>query len=178
VRDGCYHEELGARTRFGAAVSRVDDRRRTLTLEDGSALGYDRLLLATGARPVAPGIRDLEGPGVHFLWTLQQADRLFPELRPGRRMALIGSGFVSLQAGWAAHLRGLRLTVLEALPRILLARGEPAVEADLILVGAGVRPDLGFLQGTPPRPSGPRPWSRARWRAPTWPAGSGCTRAA
>jgi NADPH-dependent 2,4-dienoyl-CoA reductase/sulfur reductase-like enzyme len=193
VRDDSYYRALAVRTRFGTSVSRVDDRRRTLTLEDGSVAGYDRLLVATGARPAAPRIQDLEGPGIHCLWTLEDADRLAPELRPGRRIAFVGSGFVSLQAAWAAHLRGLRLTVLEALPRILpkvidekaslllaakmrehdvevrcsagierierradgdpplrvvLSCEDPSIDADLIVVGAGVRPNLEFLAGT------------------------------
>jgi NADPH-dependent 2,4-dienoyl-CoA reductase/sulfur reductase-like enzyme len=191
VRDASYYEALDAHTRLGTAVSRVADREHTLSLEDGSILRYDRLLVATGARPAAPRIKDLEGPGIHYLWTLEDADRLGPELGPGRRLTLIGSGFVSLQAAWAAYLRGLRLTVLEALPRILpkvldekasalleakmrehgvdvrcsagierierkadgslrilLACDEPAVEADLVVVGAGVRPNLRFLEGT------------------------------
>jgi NADPH-dependent 2,4-dienoyl-CoA reductase/sulfur reductase-like enzyme len=193
VRDGSYYESLGIHTRFEAAVLRVDDRRRTLTLEDGSVTGYDRLLVATGARPAKPRIEDLQGPGIHYFWTLEDADNLAPELRPGRRIAFIGSGFVSLQAAWAAHLRGLRVAILEALPRILpkvldqkasalleakmrehgadvrssvgierierpaggdpplrvlLACGEPAIDADLAVVGAGVRPKLEFLEGT------------------------------
>ena len=206
VRDRAFYDGLGAQARFGHAVTRVNDRERTLTLADGSELAWDRLLVASGARPVLPRVRDLPGTGVHTLWTLEDADRLAPELMPGRRAVFIGSGFVSLQAAWAACLRGLRVTVMEALPRVLpkvlderasalleqrmrehgvdvrcavgierierpagqagtgapaaagareasalrvvLSCEDPNVDADLVVVGAGVRPDLSFLEGT------------------------------
>jgi nitrite reductase (NADH) large subunit len=201
IRDRADYQALGARTRFGSPVTRVDDRQRTLTV-GGDTLPWDRLLVATGARPVLPRVPDLEGPGIHTLWTLKDADGLLPELLPGRRAVFIGSGFVSLQAAWAASARGLRVTVLEALPRVLpkvldeagsavleaamrahgvdvrcavgiervgrsptgtsarleaagaaplrvvLSCEDPNLDADLVVVGAGVRPDLSFLAGT------------------------------
>jgi len=193
LRRASDYERLGVRTRFGCAVRCVDDRNRSLELEDGSRLTFDRLLGASGARPVLPRVQDLEGPGVHTLWTLADADRLSPELQPGWRLTLIGSGFVSLQAAWSARLRGLKVTVLEALPRILpkvldekasalveqrmrahgvdvrcavgierverpaggrpalrvvLSCEDPNVDSDLVVIGAGVRPNLEFLEGT------------------------------
>ena len=197
VRQAADYERLGVRTLFGSAVTRVDDRGHTITLEGGSVLPYDQLLVASGARPVLPRVKDLEGLGIHTLWTLADADRLEPELRPRRRVVMIGSGFVSLQAAWAAQVRGLKVTVLEALPRILpkvldekasallearmreagadvrcavgierierRARGaasgslplrvvlsceDPNIDADLVVIGAGVRPNLEFLEGS------------------------------
>ena len=193
VRQAADYERLGVLTRFGCAVTRVDDQGHTLTLADGSVLSYDRLLVASGARPVLPRVKNLEGPGIHTLWTLADSDRLEPELRPGRRVVLIGSGFVSLQAAWAAQVRGLKVAVLEALPRILpkvldekasallearmrlngaevrcavgierierpaggspplrvvLSCEDPNLDADLVVIGAGVRPNLEFLEGT------------------------------
>jgi NADPH-dependent 2,4-dienoyl-CoA reductase/sulfur reductase-like enzyme len=209
IRDRAWYERLRIQTRFGCAVTRVDDQRRTLLLADGTVLAWDRLLIASGARPVLPRAAGLQGPGIHTLWTLQDADGLLPELLPGRRAAFIGSGFVSLQAAWSACLRGLRVTVLEVLSRILpkvldetgsallerrmrehgvevrcavgierverrpagepgctptgisarapaaaaplrvvLSCEDPNVDADLVLVAAGVRPNLEFLEGT------------------------------
>ncbi|OHD20537.1 MAG: hypothetical protein A2064_09880 [Spirochaetes bacterium GWB1_66_5] len=202
IRDRDDYQALGAQSRFGCAVTRVDDTRRTVSLADGTTLPWDRLLVATGARPVLPRVPDLEGPGLHTLWTLKDADGLLPELLPGRRAVFIGSGFVSLQAAWAANARGLRVTVLEALRRVLpkvldeagsamleaamrahgvdvrcavgiervgrsptgtsarpeaagaaplrvvLSCEDPNLDADLVVVGAGVRPDLSFLAGT------------------------------
>jgi NADPH-dependent 2,4-dienoyl-CoA reductase/sulfur reductase-like enzyme len=202
IRDQDSYESLGAETRFGHTVTCVDDRRKTLTLENGDELSWDRLLVACGARPVLPRVGDLRGPGVHTVWTLADADRLRPELLPGRRAVFIGSGFVALQAAWAACSRGLRVTVLEALPRVLpkvldepasalledrmrahgvdvrcavgierverrqagggpaaspdgasplrvvLSCEDPNLDADLVVVAAGVRPELSFLEGT------------------------------
>jgi NADPH-dependent 2,4-dienoyl-CoA reductase/sulfur reductase-like enzyme len=197
IRDRAYYENLPAQTRFGCTVTRVDDRRQILTLADGGDLPWDRLLVASGARPALPRVRDLEGPGIHTLWTLADAERLLPELLPGRRAVFIGSGFVSLQAAWSACVRGLSVTVLEVLPRVLpkvldeagsgllerkmrergvdvrcavgierierpaavpattaaslrvvLSCQDPSIDADLVVVAAGVRPNLEFLEGT------------------------------
>ena len=56
-------------------------------------------------RPPIPG---LDGPGVHHLWTLDDAVRLDPLLRRARVLVVLGSGFVALQAAWAARQRGAR----------------------------------------------------------------------
>ncbi len=192
IRSKDYYDRLRAQTRFGLTVTRVDDCRQTLSLAGGEELPWDRLLVATGALPVLPRVAGLPGAGVHTLWTLQDADRLLPELLPGRRAVFLGAGFVSLQAAWTACLRGLAVNVLEVLPRVLpkvldesgsallekrmRARGvdvrcgvgiegierpaagapirvalsceDPDIEADLVVVAAGVRPDLSFLEGT------------------------------
>ena len=175
IRDWAYYERLRVRTRFGLAVTHLDDRRQTLLVEGGEELPWDRLLVATGALPVLPRFAGLPDPRIHTLWTLQDADRLLPELLPGCRAVFLGAGFVSLQAAWAACAHGLEVTVLEALPRVLPKvldeRGSALLEqgmrghgvdvrcavriervddidADLVVVAAGARPDLFFLEGT------------------------------
>ncbi len=175
IRDWVYYERLRTQTRFGRAVTRVDECRRTLSLEGGEELPWDRLLVASGARPVLPRLTGLPAAGIHTLWTLQDADRLLPELLPGRRAVFLGAGFVGLQAAWAACARGLEVTVLETLPRVLpkvldecgsallekRMRGHgvevrcaveieriQSADADLVVVAAGVRPELSFLEGT------------------------------
>jgi NADPH-dependent 2,4-dienoyl-CoA reductase/sulfur reductase-like enzyme len=119
VRGEQDYRRLRARCLFGARVEMVEASQNRLRLGRGRFLAYDRLLVATGGRPIKPPIPGLEDPAVFHLWTLQDALDLQPLLRPGRRLLVLGSGFVALQAAWAAVARRLNVTVFELLPRIM-----------------------------------------------------------
>ena len=123
IRQMDYYARMHAVTAFGARVASVDAAARRLELADGRRLGFDRLLVATGSSPARPPIPGVDGPGVHSLWTRDDAVRLDPLLRAGARVLVLGSGFVALQAAWAARQRGAAVTVVELadqiLPRVL-----------------------------------------------------------
>jgi 3-phenylpropionate/trans-cinnamate dioxygenase ferredoxin reductase subunit len=123
----------GIDLRLGTAAIALDRAARSLSLADGTRLGYDRLLLATGARPRPLPLPGAEAPHVATLRHLGDAARIRAALGPGRRLAVIGGGFIGLEIAAAARRLGAAVTVVEALPR-LLARGVPpeiaaAVEA-------------------------------------------------
>ncbi len=137
------YARLRAATEFGARVERVDSATRQLEFADGRRLGFDRLLLATGSSPARPPIPGLDGPGVHTLWSLDDAVRLDPLFRDGARVMVLGSGFVALQAAWAATQRGLQVTVAELLdqilPRVLDATAARVLHEQLVAHGVDVR---------------------------------------
>ena len=88
------YENLGVKTELGARVSRVDPELRSLTLENGRTIGFDRLLVASGSRPILPPIEGLAGTNVHHLWTLQDSECLDTLFQPERRALILGSGFI------------------------------------------------------------------------------------
>ena len=90
-----------------------------------TTLAYDRLLLATGARPRPLPLPGADGPTVATLRTLEDAARIRAALGPGRRLAVIGGGFIGLELAASARKLGAEVAVIEALPR-LLTRGVPA----------------------------------------------------
>lgn len=102
--------------RAGAAVA-VDTAARSVTLADGSALGYTHLVFATGAanRPLPCPGASLEG--VHALRTLDDAENLQAALANAQRVVVIGAGFIGLEFAAAARSRGIEVTVLEFAPR-------------------------------------------------------------
>ncbi|PZQ49916.1 MAG: ferredoxin reductase [Rhodovulum sulfidophilum] len=110
-----------------ARAHRIDRAARAVICADGSAIPYEKLLLATGARPrPLPGTeRAAEGPTIATLRTLDDAARIRAALGPGRRIAVIGGGFIGLELAAAARKLGAEVTVIEALPR-LLSRAVPA----------------------------------------------------
>lgn len=96
---------------LGTRVARVDARTRVAITDNGRILPWDSLVLATGAR--ARRLADLP-PGVHVLRTLDDALALRDELRPGRRLAIIGAGLIGGEVATAATSLGLDVAVVDA----------------------------------------------------------------
>ena len=94
-------------------VERVDTGTRSLGLKSGAKLGYDRLLIASGAHPIKPGIPGIDLPGVHACWTMDDARRIMAHAATGSRVLQIGAGFIGCIIMEALVSRGLRLTVVE-----------------------------------------------------------------
>lgn len=89
-------------------------------LDGGDALPYDHCVLATGARPrQLPDAIGGDLDGVHYMRDLADADALAPHLEAGKRMVVIGGGYIGLEAAAVARKRGLDVVVVEAAERIL-----------------------------------------------------------
>ncbi len=103
----------------GAAVERIEPVAHRLVLGEGTAAGYDRLLLATGAQPFVPPIAGAAQPGVFSLWTIEHAAAIRAYAGDCRRAVVIGGGLLGLEAARALRTLGLEVTVLEFAPRLL-----------------------------------------------------------
>lgn len=104
-------------------VEKLDINAKQVTLADDSARFYDKLLLATGSRPVSPPIPGLDLPQVHSCWTLEDARRIIELAQPGANVVLIGAGFIGCIILEALVKRGVHLSVVETgnrmVPRML-----------------------------------------------------------
>lgn len=118
IRDEAYYSRNNIRF-IEDEVLNLDPEKKELTLAKGDTLSYDRVLVASGSSPFKPPIPGLEGDRVLHMWTIEDARRLEPLLTSGGRVLVLGSGFVSLQATWAAVARGLDVDVYELMPRIM-----------------------------------------------------------
>lgn len=107
-----------------SAVVAIDREAHAAVFSSGESLPYEKLLLATGARPR----RLLQGgsaiPHVNYLRTLDDALCIRERLQPGRRLLLIGAGFIGLELAASSRALGAEVTVVESQPRILM-RGVP-----------------------------------------------------
>ena len=109
----------GVRTRLGERVRGIDPHRSRVFLEKGS-LFYDQLIIATGGEPVVPSFGGIEGKGIYPLKTLKDADRLARIHH--RRVAVIGSNLIGVEAAAALKMRGHQVSLISRrwiLPRIL-----------------------------------------------------------
>ena len=104
-------------------VDKVDAKAKKVSLADGSSRDYDKLLLATGSRPVSPPIPGLDLPQVHSCWTLEDARHIIELAQPGANVVLIGAGFIGCIILESLVKRGINLAVVETgnrmVPRML-----------------------------------------------------------
>ena len=118
-RPETYFAEQGITLALGAAVTAIDPAARTLTV-DGKSVTYDQLALTTGAIPrmLPPAIGgDLEG--IYGVRSLADVDTMAAEFETGRRVLVVGGGYIGLEAASVAAMRGLDVTLVEAADRIL-----------------------------------------------------------
>ncbi|MFT4181457.1 MAG: FAD-dependent oxidoreductase [Rhizobium sp.] len=115
----------------GVRVAGIDPSAKEITLADGRALPYDKLLLATGAMPRRlPNVP--ASPRILYLRTIDDALALRPWIGAGMHVAVLGGGFIGLEVAASARSRGARVTVIEAQERIL-KRGVPDAVAETVL---------------------------------------------
>ena len=100
-------------------AERINRQRKVLALSDGTELAYDFLVLATGARPIRLPIPGADLEGILELRTAADAEALKGALGPGRTMAVVGGGYIGLEAAASARALGAEAVVLEREPRIL-----------------------------------------------------------
>jgi 3-phenylpropionate/trans-cinnamate dioxygenase ferredoxin reductase subunit len=101
------------------SATSVDRIERKVHLDNGHQLSYDRLVLATGARPRQLAVPGSRLNGVSALRNLADAESLKRQLESSRRVAVIGGGFIGLEVAAAARKLGLAVTVIESLGRTM-----------------------------------------------------------
>jgi NAD(P)H-nitrite reductase large subunit len=143
-----WYDEHGVDLRLGARVLEIDRDRHEVMLVDGTRVGYDRLVLATGSIPTLPPIRGLvrmDGqlhPKVHAFRSLADCQRLIAALPDARRAVVVGGGLLGLQVARALSVRGVDTEVVEGADHLLHHQvGEGAgrvLERDLRKLGTQV----------------------------------------
>lgn len=111
--------QLNVRTHLGRRAVGLDTSAGKLTLEDGTVVEYDDLLIATGASAVRPAVPGADGPGAHSFWTLEQARGVVAGIREGTHVVMVGAGFIAFTILNAILALKARLTIVEIAPRIL-----------------------------------------------------------
>jgi 3-phenylpropionate/trans-cinnamate dioxygenase ferredoxin reductase subunit len=128
-RHAAHYADHGIDVRLGFSAVSIDCQRQRVEIADGSAVEYDRLLLATGSHPRVLDLPGAELAGVHYLRTFADVDRLRGEVAPGRRAVIVGGGYIGLEVAATCREAGLQVTVLEAADRVMNRVVSPVVSA-------------------------------------------------
>ncbi len=112
LRSAQFYREQDIDLRLGTRVARIDTQARSVVLEDGGRLGYDALLLATGAEPIQLDIPGADLPHVRTLRTFADSRALVAGTATARRAVVIGSSFIGLEVTSSLRKRGLDVEVV------------------------------------------------------------------
>ena len=128
LRPGAWYADHRVELILDDPAAGLDTSARRLLLESGAQLGYDRLLIATGARPrTLPGTDGFAN--LHVLRSAADSVRLRDALRPGTRLAIVGAGFIGQEAAATARSLGTEVTMIEAAPTPLFGQLGPEMGA-------------------------------------------------
>ena len=105
--------------RLNTSVKTIDRTKKRVTLINGEALAYDKLVIATGGRVRKLSCPGAELPGVHYLRSIDDVIGYRDQLVAGANLAIIGGGYIGLEVAAVVIKRGCKVTVIEALPRVL-----------------------------------------------------------
>jgi len=124
-----WYEQCGVTLRLGRRAVSLDIEGGSVKDDHGDIYSFDRLILATGSRPrIAPF------PGAHLdnvfdLRTLADVDKIRPQLKEGRKLVIVGAGYIGLEAAAVARSLGLEVNVVEAAERVLARVTSPIISA-------------------------------------------------
>ncbi len=97
----------------------IDRGAKTVALSDGATVAYDLLVIATGARPIVLPIPGADLDGVLYLRTAEDAEKLKAHVGPGKKLAIVGGGYIGLEAAASGLSLGAQAVVIEREPRLL-----------------------------------------------------------
>jgi NAD(P)H-nitrite reductase large subunit len=140
-RPADFYEANNIQTMLGKRVEQLDTKGRSVKLDDGTTITWQKLLLATGGQPIVPPIKGIDGRGVFTFITLDDAKEISSFLGgEASRVVVIGGGLIGTSATEALLGRGLKVTVVEMKDRVLntiLDEPASALEAEAMTL-AGV----------------------------------------
>lgn len=123
LRQQAAYERASIQFTLNCTVQHVDVREKMVALSDGRSLEYSKLAFCTGGRArkltVGSAARAEQAVNFHYLRTIDDVLEIRAGFRPGQRLVIVGGGYIGLEVASIAVKRGLQVTVLEALPRVL-----------------------------------------------------------
>ena len=119
IRPAAFWEERNVAMLLGRRVAAIDPAAHSVSLQDGSTIGYGKLIWATGGSPRKMVCSGHSLKGVHAVRTREDVDRLMGELATTTRVVVIGGGYIGLEAAAVLTKLGKHVTVLEAQDRVL-----------------------------------------------------------
>ncbi len=127
LKSDAYYGEAGVELLVNTTARAIDRAAKTVELSDGRKLPYDKLLLTTGARVRKLRSPGADLPGIFYLKSIADVDALQAAFLPGKRIAIVGAGYIGLEVAAVGAKRGLDVTVFEAMDRVMARAVSPAL---------------------------------------------------
>jgi 3-phenylpropionate/trans-cinnamate dioxygenase ferredoxin reductase component len=129
LKADAYYAEAGCELILNSRAAAIHRGEREVELADGRRLAYHKLLLTTGARVRKLTCPGADLPGVHYLKTIADVDGLQDVFQAGKRIAIVGGGYIGLEVAAVGAKRGLDVTVFEAMDRLMARAVSPQLSA-------------------------------------------------
>ncbi len=147
LKSDAYYGEAGVELMLNTTAKAIDRAARTVELTDGRKLPYDKLLLTTGARVRKLRCPGADLPGIFYLKSIADVDALQAQFTPGKRIAIVGAGYIGLEVAAVGAKTGLNVTVFEAMDRVMARAVSPAISdffmAEHLKAGVDIRLNTG-----------------------------------
>jgi 3-phenylpropionate/trans-cinnamate dioxygenase ferredoxin reductase subunit len=119
LKPDAFYKDARCKLILSLAATAIDRGTKRVTLADGQTLAYDKLLLATGSRVRKIRCPGADLPGIHYLRGIADVDALRAVFEQGKKLAIVGGGYIGLEVAAVAAKRGIDVTVFEAMDRLM-----------------------------------------------------------
>ena len=114
-----WYDAHGITLLTGQTATEIAPAAKTVSLAGGAVIAYDKALLGTGSKPLAPAIPGLELPGVQTFRDVADVDTMIAASARHRRAVVIGGGLLGLEAAWGLKRRGMSVAVVHLMPTLM-----------------------------------------------------------
>lgn len=114
-----FYEKNDVETILGKKVTKINTEGKTVVLDDGISVPYDKLMVATGSKPFVPPMNGLDKVHYHTFMSYDSVKAIRAEVKPNMRVLIIGAGLIGLKAAEALSAYNAQITVVDMADRIL-----------------------------------------------------------
>ena len=129
LRPQKFYDDKNIDVRTGVTVDQINRAAKSVHTTAGDTIGYDHLIIATGSRARKLSIEGSDLGGIHYLRTVADVDAIRGEMVPGKKLVIVGGGYIGLEVASVAVVAGLEVHVIEMESRILQRVTTPEMSA-------------------------------------------------
>ncbi len=119
LRPEKFYDDKDVTLKLGVTATAINRDDKTVSLDNGETVAYDKLIISTGSRPRILNIEGSELAGIHYLRTIADVDAIRAEMQAGKNLVIVGGGYIGLEVASVGIEQGLNVHVLEMESRIL-----------------------------------------------------------
>jgi 3-phenylpropionate/trans-cinnamate dioxygenase ferredoxin reductase subunit len=164
VKPESFYDDPAIELQLDTRISAIDRDAKSLNIEDGDDIRYDKLVIATGSRVRRLPVEGADLKSVHYLRSIADVDAIREDMDTGKKAVIVGAGYIGLEVAAVARKAGLSVIVIEMADRVMsrvvspLSTGVSSIDgkrrvrsvttsegeeipADLVIIGVGIRPN-------------------------------------